>query len=113
MTTTEANAILTAMTENMMRINRENGIRCMPLSAYTTCANTFEILAKDIENPSAEWAGRTVRSETVVLDPAAYKAMVVLAGETATLKLMIRAMMNITGKSWREVRDIVLSMDRS
>jgi hypothetical protein len=108
MTKTEANDILTAMTQSMMDYNRtELGIRSMPLVAYTTCKNTFEILSKDVENPSADWAARTVRSETIVLNPAAYAAMVTLAGEQKVIKLMIRAMMNVTGKTWREVHAIV------
>jgi len=113
MTKTQANTILTQMTEAMMAVNRQNGIACMPLSAYTTCANTFEILTKDVERPAAIWDGRTLRSETVVLDPAAYAAMVKLGGEQKAIKLMIRAMMNITGKTWREVRDIVEAQVRA
>lgn len=109
MTKTKAAAALIEKVEAMEAKNRELGISFYSWKMYTTCKNVFYVLKKDVETPDPRWADRDNRSESIVLDLSAYSAMVAIAdgGEKEVIKLMIKAMMNVTGKTWKEVRDIV------
>lgn len=106
---TEATALLTKLVEEMEQANRANGIRLYSWKMYTTCPNIFYVLERDVRNPDPRWVGRPTGSESVVLNPVAFKAMVALAkgGEKEVLRLMVKAMINVTNKPWAEIVAIV------